>query len=280
MSEETGSASSIYAYDAKRQWRSGLWKKISARTVNPRDARVVYLAGPNNFDAWEAEKNGFRRANMIAVERDEEVARHLRASGVRTVKGKFWEVALAIASEERIDVLLGDFVSGITDSLLSDGSIVLALPTTLGAVVALNLQRGRENPHHVLTKSYLRLYRDRDDFDPHRGKMALWLLSCSLTRMLRAQHRGAMFNDDDAIARQNSLQFFNWWNESARSSYRAESGHLVFDSVVFTNKHSATVSAADWPGFSKNLRKLPKVREAIKHLAAAKAVYTAMKRAA
>lgn len=58
-----------YNFDEKNKWRIWNWNRIRERlTCKPRDALVLYLAGPQDLDRAVAMRKGFDPLNMIAVE--------------------------------------------------------------------------------------------------------------------------------------------------------------------------------------------------------------------
>lgn len=254
-----------YAYENKRQWRREVWDAVAKRVSNPSTARVVYLAGPENFDAWEALKRGFKSQNMIAVERDSEAAKVLRKNiDQPVVGGDFWDVVMALAITEKVDVVIADFISGLTDSILFKGAAAMTMPNLQGAVVAMNLQRGRENPKHKHAYSLVK-QRKLEDWDEHRGKLALFGMANLHAHYLCEQNNWA-FEEQVRLVDQ---QFFDWWRESARGSYKSESGRLTFDTVIFQNRslcQSGAVTVDQWKRELSN---------SLRAIAAARAVRTA-----
>jgi hypothetical protein len=234
---EPGGKMTNYGYDVKKQWRKEQWQAIAKRVACPRSARVIYLAGPDNFDVWEAKKVGFIGSKMIAVERDEETARDLRRGTDQVVvTGGFWDVVAAYALRERIDVVVGDFVSGITDEILFCGAATLLQPHLQGSVVAINLQRGRESRHHAHAHSLIE-QRMAQDWDPHRGKLTLFGWANVHAHFLAKQNGWSEQEKSYFVGR----QFSKWWDGCCRGTYPAESGKLKFDSLIFQNVAIAAV---------------------------------------
>jgi hypothetical protein len=229
-----------YAYDVKREWRRTIWKEIAARVPAPLPAaKVVYLAGPNNYDCWEATKHGFSPRNMTIVERDGDLARSLRKRFWRqvVVEGDLCEVLVSLAIRERIDVVIADFVSGLTDKMLLEMSFALASPGLKNATVVVNLQCGREHAKHDFSRLLVRVFKEQG-LTQHRGKQ--FLVGCS---ELTSRGFAAQGWSRDSQAAWANAQFLRWHATARCGRYKAESGKLTFDTVVFKNDHDTTMEA-------------------------------------
>lgn len=134
-----------YDYAQKRHWRRTMWNCIADRVSVPkRDALTLYLAGESDEDREVATAKGFDRDNLIAVERDKGVLKTLRSRGVLALHGDIFDQVSAWRTDRQIDVLVLDLVCGLTDKVMSNVEELLICPQLQGAVIAINMCRGRE----------------------------------------------------------------------------------------------------------------------------------------
>jgi hypothetical protein len=164
-------------------------------------------------------------------------------------------------------------VSGLTDEFASRGHLLLCCPTTRGAVIAFNFQRGRENPKHALASGFIR-WAVAESLPKHRGDLAIVLLSNLVARAFLHE-----FDWKTKSARLEALAeklLLKWTTGAPRSTYTSQSGKVKFDSVVFRNEHDCFIQDHKFTAASERAelaQRLPSVVSAARHLAAAKAVH-------
>lgn len=135
-----------YKFGAKNNWRRAVWNSIKAGLVTPvRDATVLYLAGPGDYDREIAVSKGFNPNNLISVERNKKVLSRLRDRGVLTVHGDFIEAAKAWPITKPFDVVFGDFCGDVSKDMLAGIKALTLMQQTARAVFAFNFQRGRDS---------------------------------------------------------------------------------------------------------------------------------------
>jgi hypothetical protein len=105
---------------------------------------ILYLAGPEDLDRKIAIKKGVPEHNLIAVENDPKTVKILRGRGVNVIEGDLRKVVQNWSREKRLCAIVADFCCGI-DKLSKDVFEVMRIKsTTVDAVLAINLQRGRD----------------------------------------------------------------------------------------------------------------------------------------
>lgn len=129
-----------YDVGSKHHWRYWVWKRMAKYCgVHPRFATVLFLSGPSPLDLQCAEKNGFRRQNIVAVDMDEDAVLAARESGCVAIQGTLHEVC-AKWTDGKIHGVVADYCCGL--------SLNTAIETyqicKLANAVACNFQRGRE----------------------------------------------------------------------------------------------------------------------------------------
>lgn len=153
------SADRDYKVGRKNQWRRELWNAITDRLHVPaREALVLYLAGPDDLDRPLALARGFKPLNLIAVDRDAETVTRLRRSGALCVRGDMVDVVLSWPSDKPLGVILGDFCSGLEKRLWELAAYTALMPQFWDAVIAVNLQRGRDSTGTHLRAQWSELY--------------------------------------------------------------------------------------------------------------------------
>lgn len=219
----------------KNHWRRWQWnrivEKLEENGIKPKDAIVVYLAGKENADLPEAERRGFCKENMIAVDISTGVIDHLRKNGTICLKSKLSDAIFAWKGTPKIDVVVADFCSGIMQEqvdfinsiLFSDGI------KTKKTVISVNLQRGRDKRFSDCIKEENRIIGVGFD-TKHRGVgfvSALHGLMWSIVPSLRKT--GLV----DASKYLHTRKIIEKILKPSYSSYKSGKC-LYFDSVVFT----------------------------------------------
>lgn len=159
-----------YKNGAKNQWRRTVWNLIR---VHAKPGVILYLPGSTDLDRDEALRRGFKPADLIAIERDPEVARSLRERGVTTIRGSLNDVLESWPPHVPIAALLADLQCGFDPWVERLAEICAQHPAMAEAVVVANLQRGRD----AYAKTFSALTADNQDLvggegaaDKSRGK--------------------------------------------------------------------------------------------------------------
>lgn len=225
-----------YDFPSKRHWRRWVWNRIAERTDNPRDALVLFLAGPEALDLDVARSKGFRPQNMIAVERDPATVARLREAKVLTIEGDLNEVVTAWPMHKPVGVLLADLCGGLQHKNVGLAGVLCAHQAFQDSVIAVNLLRGRDPLGASLTRE---IQGTELRFDSVASK-----------------HRGAAFaasflafptvafppSEAEAWVRLTTP----WLRElaaPAMGTYKSSAGSLSFDSAVLRAPWSRVCSA-------------------------------------
>lgn len=222
-----------YDFGPKRHWRRWVWNRIVERlSVPPREAVCLYLPGSTDFDRPIALSKGFRPENLIGIEKVEEALLEMRSRGVLAARGNFEDCVFASAKNRRIDVVFGDFCSGLMRNLPRVAFVWNLHPNMKDAVFAFNLMRGRDAASNA--------YRERfvEFAGKHRGKVVFLGLVSELVR--HEQRLDSTFQFDDelfSLVSEHSAPDFN--------SYKSTSGQ-VFDSTVWRGLLAGTHGDAMW----------------------------------
>lgn len=137
-----------YKNGQKNNWRRTMWNVVAKEITDRKTALILYLPGAADLDRSEAIRRGFKPANMIAVERDAEVAEELRNKGVTTIRGKLNAILENWPERHPVDVVIADFQCGFNNDTSRTIEILMTSPAFDGAVVVINMQRGRDVPMH------------------------------------------------------------------------------------------------------------------------------------
>jgi len=140
-----------YRSGQKKNWRG--WtsnRALEQLAVKPADALVLYLVGPEDHDREKLLAKGFRNENLIAVDLIEDHVQRVRDAGGFGICADLAALLLAWPASWPIDYVIADFCSGIEDPTLSFVEALawgpaISVSHERRTVVAINLQRGREN---------------------------------------------------------------------------------------------------------------------------------------
>lgn len=162
-----------YKVGRKNQWRREVWNCIDERlAVAPRNAVVLYLAGPADLDRPLAIRHGFDANNMIAVERNASAVKSLRLNRALTIHDDFLSACYLWPSNTDVHVVFGDFCNGLPIVQWSRIAQLWTAPHLNNAVFAFNFLCGRENNNSFQYIEQWRAIRgDGYEEEKHRGLM-------------------------------------------------------------------------------------------------------------
>jgi hypothetical protein len=199
-----------YDNGRKNNWRKQCWNLIvnhlKRAGIQPKDALVLYLPGTTNLDEGVALQKGFRRENLIAVERDKKVAHFIRKKlKVNCIQGDLIDVLMSWPLDSpKVDVVVADFQCGMLPVVEDTLRAYLCSPQITHSVLCVNALRGRDaGPFLDFAKKYdvniraktasgndkiffvdERLLTVKDDPTKHRGV----LIGRGFVGMLHANH--------------------------------------------------------------------------------------------
>lgn len=123
-----------------------MWNRISDAVLDRKNAVVLYLPGSQDLDAPEAIRRGFHPANLIAIERNKEIAEQLRSRKRTVICADLSDVLVNWPATTPVAVVLADLQSNLTDPTKTIMNDWLANVPFANGVLILNIQRGRESP--------------------------------------------------------------------------------------------------------------------------------------
>jgi hypothetical protein len=130
-----------YKNGPKNQWRRTVWNLIG---VYRKPGPILYLPGSTDLDRAEAIKRGIPPANLIAVERDEDVAKHLREMGVTTINAGLLDVIESWPTDVPLAALVADLQCGLDPWVEVLAGVCARHPALTNTTLVVNLQRGRD----------------------------------------------------------------------------------------------------------------------------------------
>jgi hypothetical protein len=230
-----------YKFGNKNNWRRRQWNLIRDRiSVSPKDAVVLYLAGPEDLDREVAISKGFRDSNLIAVERNKRTAAGLRKKGILTLNCDIIDAIYSYNRDKKIDVLVADLTCGLEHKIWFAVAMSWLLPQMSKAVYSLNMQRGRENRFAAVDamRKISKQEGSHELFGMHRALMLyrayLETYIYSGFQSFEIDDSGMHFYDIDNLLYLEAFYYTKLiTNPSEPISYKSDKGNLVFDSIVF-----------------------------------------------
>lgn len=143
-----------YVSIAKEHWRRWVWNRVIERIPKlgvdgfmRKNATVLYLVGPEDFDRPLAVEKGFRTHNLIAVDLDKKCVSRVRRAGNLAVCARLEDLVATWPEDWPIHAVVADFTCGLDNKTAKTflAALYTSRATVLGkTVVAVNLQRGRD----------------------------------------------------------------------------------------------------------------------------------------
>ncbi len=220
-----------YGSGQKTTWRGWQWNRIverlpefasrsgfNVKRMNNQDRSVcrektvLYLCGPDDVDYSHAERLGFSRHNMIAVDIEKDNIAKARKGGAIGVAERFESVIYHWPADWHIDVIVADLCGGITRSSMSVvQSAISCQASSECTVVSFNLMRGRDPECNTL--------REKIPEEKHRGRL---LCIKMMTLLFRDQQ------PSEGVA--SFMTSCHEWMQPAFCSYKGSRN--VMDSMV------------------------------------------------
>jgi hypothetical protein len=131
-----------YNVEEKRQWRFWVWKRIKQYCGVPsHSATVLFLSGPSPLDLEAADKYGFKRRNIVAIDTDLASVRSARKDGCRSaIQGDLHEIAMSW-NDGPIHGIVADYCGGMSWDVAMKSRQLARVATA----TCFNFQRGRES---------------------------------------------------------------------------------------------------------------------------------------
>ena len=181
----------------QRRWQANqVLGRLHEFDRSPSDC-VVSLCGHDDGDRRAFTNKGFDELNFLSVDRLQDNVRRVRGDGGLAVRGELADVIAAWPATPRVCALLLDFCGGLNEGNWHTVRRLDFNPATRGAVVAVNMQRGRDSwgvehfarffDDYELLKRVMQELRDRRSLQGLADSplnRALWLFVGSLARDL------------------------------------------------------------------------------------------------
>lgn len=233
-----------YNNGKKNHWRRQVWNDIASRVADKRSSNVVYLPADRDLDRKVAVSKGFNQNRMYAVDFNTAIADRLSGQGKAAIAAPLLAALRNWGSAEKIDVLHADLCCGFTQDVHRLLFMVDAHPAIrAGAVILINLQRGRETG---IANGYMKKLIDPGE-DKHRGRA---VFSAVLYQYIGRYHQAKGIDISDA-AEVDRYGMFDALSESLQSRANAQfysyvSKRVVMDTVVYTKPVECSLQPRDF----------------------------------
>lgn len=228
-----------YKFGQKNNWRRWQWNDVLRRTAGREKYEpILYLAGPNDLDRAVAISKGVPSLNLIAIDKKRTTIQSIRDEGNTAICGDVIDVLTTWPKTTPVCAIVLDFCRGFQkiDDLKRLANLTVAHPPLKKAVVAINMQRGKDAESNDLRAMIGQfISRQMPGVDPkHRGMIfAVWYALFNITRcaaLVDGFKGTAQWTPEQTVAAWQCLfqQF-----EPKMFTYR--SGGLFLDSVVMTS---------------------------------------------
>lgn len=240
----------IYVNHEKLKWRQWAWSEIYRRIGREKVGSAVglYLPGPpdkgRDRDFQVAEQLGFNRENLIAVERDEDVVRKLRSTGINTLHANIEDAVLCWPLHTPLSFVFADLLGGyssVARAMLM--AIMVARNITNPCAIVFNLCSGHDESANELRAWLTGKCADFSAEIKQQPSSALSQMLAACRGVEQPVHRGAMlfldfaFTGTDANQKSDATgrhlhRIINAAQPCIRSYKSQDSGNW-YDSVAF-----------------------------------------------
>ena len=224
-----------YKNGQKNNWRLNAWNRIADFTHDRKNALVLYLPGSRDLDSFVAVRKGFRSANLIAVEREDDVAKALRDGHRTTICSDLNSVVASWPRNHKVSVVIADMQCGFVSPILDLIIFWMGLEAFSGGTLLLNLQRGREGKHDPV--SDLRGSYTTCACEDCRGRRVEknrgWMAVATMESVL-----GAALDIPSSEGNMQNEVFRKLYSWKYLPTYRSSPNSPYFDSVVVKNIHA------------------------------------------
>lgn len=237
--------SSNFDFGRKRAWRKWEWNRIEelyykdTPKKRKRDAVILYLVGPNDFDRKIAIQKGFSNNNIIAVDCCNDNIESVRRSKNLGIIGKLNDVIRAWGGREKIDIIVADFCCDFNKSIFAFIQDLVDLPCfNYNTVVSVNLSRGMPGSKSEMVFNDIEFMKRKTG--SHRGKMIIALYA-KLVNNYKLRFAALCGNEDikDRTLidfKKSVLHLYDHLlSRSFFYTYKSRSERMWMDSVVFQN---------------------------------------------
>lgn len=233
---------------AKDAWRGWKWNTIASaatgwldlppkeRARRLSDKTVLYLVGPDDHDRKRAMARGFRNENLIAVDLVQERIDEVRAAGGFGIRGSLQQLIMNWPEDWPIDVVDGDFCSGLTNDITSlPWCFIMSPSIQRDTIVSLNMMRGRDAQSNWLRDLICELtkhHTDRHDAESQmKHRAANWSHLLFDIEFKMSIHFGYHTARSENSMDTRTREMVNEWNPKA-NSYKSKTSGQFFDSIV------------------------------------------------
>lgn len=227
-----------YKFGQKNNWRRWAWneatKRLKESGKSPREAIVVYLAGPQDIDRKIANEKGYDNRNLIAIDNDKNVVKSIRNKKCLAFHGGLSLFLRSWTIEPQIDIIIADFCCGITvmaiDFMDCLGNMIV---NKNKVIIIANFLRGRDKYCKELIDQY---YQESREYvknltgsDKHRGMYFLDRLCLEITIRCKRAISEYKYGEKPFIT---ICEETGIWPEGVFNTYKSKNNSM--DSVIFT----------------------------------------------
>lgn len=242
-----------YKFGTKNNWRRWMWNRIAERVETPSEALVLFLAGEQMLDIDVAASKGFQRRNMLAVERDPDVLRRLRASGVLVIDGDICDVLASWPLHVNVGVVVADFCCGLERKVLEAFAKSWFFGAFAKCVMAVNMLRGREGALMPIRRSW----GGSLEAQKHRGVLLYEISLRAAAFHIVPPSKSGFYTEADKREVLWLMEHFDRVARPVTMTYRSSVMTQRFDSVVYRTPSGALLDSV-LPGWCE----LPRYRVA------------------
>ena len=200
-----------YKFGNKNNWRRWAWNRIDEMLPVPKkEALVLYLPGKDNLELPMLLERGYKKHNLIGVEKNSKNVQLLRKSGMLCLSGDIMDAVLSFPPDRKLDVVFGDFCSGIKLNAVASMVEMFFFLNLRSTIFAFNFQRGRDG-----------------ESEKQRSSIIHITSQCEKQFGIKKLHRGCQFL---AICLENfaGLNIIHHKNELKKNNISFRDAHAAF----------------------------------------------------
>ena len=245
-----------YDNEEKNRWRLEAWCAVQ-QLADTKRGLILYLPGSKDLDRKVAKKRGFNTAAMIAIERDRNIVKLLRAKGATCIQGDFFDIVESWPDEHPVSVLFADLQCGYDERVDELLYYYVMKPAFQSCVLLLNMQRGRDSSFIREKWNAFADFYEAFDYDEESNPNGIAMIACEQDKRNWRAHELAIMNTGNPSCHRGLLA---WWQFRKLTDDIVKIQSATMQGMLTKLNECADIDKSRWPKFIQDMSKEDKVK--------------------